>query len=176
MLTFHDALVSIAKPVFPHLKQQAIPLTVFVIAGLIGRNSRFSNRPSAPERRHLDLTQLKMMIDTGLVEISAHGYRHLNFANTGGDELHREVFLAKDLLEDALCAAVDYLAYPWGNTTDHVSQLAKDAGYQLAFTTRKRKLASTDIDRLRIPRVTWSRRATVFKLAKYYLPWVRTAS
>jgi len=175
VLTFDDALVSIAEHVFPHLKQQAIPLTIFVIAGLIGRASRFSNHPSAPQRRHLDLTQLKMMIDTGLVEIGAHGYRHLNFAKTGGDELRREIFLAKDLLEDALGVAVDYLAYPWGNTTDNVSQLAIDAGYQLAFTTRKQKLSSTDTDWLRIPRVTWSRRATVFKLAKYYLPWVRTA-
>jgi peptidoglycan/xylan/chitin deacetylase (PgdA/CDA1 family) len=175
VLTFDDALVSVAEHVFPHLRQQAIPLTIFVIAGLIGRESHFSNHPSAPGRRHLDLTQLKMMIDTGLVEIGAHGYRHLNFAKTGGEALHREIFTAKACLEDALGVAVDYLAYPWGNTTHAATQLAKDAGYRLAFTTRKQKLASSDIDWLRIPRVTWSRRATVFKLAKYYLPWVRTA-
>ncbi|CAB1077380.1 hypothetical protein D1AOALGA4SA_5169 [Olavius algarvensis Delta 1 endosymbiont] len=176
VLTFDDALVSIAEHVFPHLKQQAIPLTIFVIAGLIGRESRFSTHPSAPGRRHLDLTQLKMMIDTGLVEIGAHGYRHLNFTKTGGDELRREIFLAKDMLEDTLGVAIDYLAYPWGNTTETIRQLVKEAGYRLAFTTRKQKIVSTDIDWLRIPRVTWSRRATVFKLAKYYpLPWVRTA-
>jgi len=176
VLTFDDALVSIAEHVFPYLKQLAVPSTIFVIAGLIGRESHFSTHPSAPARRHLDLAQLKMMIDTGLVEIGAHGYRHVNFTKTNGDKLHQELFLAKELLEDSLDVAVPYLAYPWGRTTETVTRLAKEAGYQLAFTTRKQKLASTNIDFLRIPRVTWSRRATVIKLSKYYLiPWVRSA-
>ena len=38
-------------------------------ADLIGRESHYSTHASAPVRRHLDLTQLKMMIDTGLVEL-----------------------------------------------------------------------------------------------------------
>ncbi len=175
VLTFDDALVSIADHVFPYLKQQATPFTIFVIAGLIGRESHFSTHSSAPARRHLDLSQLKMMIDTGLVEIGAHGYHHLNFARVDGDQLRQEIHLAKDLLEKSLGVKVPYLAYPWGNTTDTVTQMAKDAGYRLAFTTRKKKLASNKVDFLRIPRVTWSRRATVFKLGKYYLiPWVRS--
>jgi peptidoglycan/xylan/chitin deacetylase (PgdA/CDA1 family) len=175
VLTFDDALVSIADHVFPYLKQQAIPFTIFVIAGLIGRESHFSTHSSAPGRRHLDLNQLKMMIDTGLVEIGAHGYHHVNFTKVDGDKLHQEIHLAKDLLEESLAVKVPYLAYPWGNTTETVTQMAKEAGYQLAFTTRKKKLTSNKIDFLRIPRVTWSRRATVFKLGKYYLiPWVRS--
>jgi len=176
VLTFDDALVSIAEHVFPYLKQLAVPSTIFVIAGLIGGESDFSTRPAAPARRHLDLTQLKMMMDTGLVEIGAHGYHHVNFSKVDDDKLHQEIFLAKNLLEKALGVAVPYLAYPWGNTTDTVTQLAKDAGYQLAFTTRKQKLTANNIDFLRISRVTWSRRATLFKLSKYYLvPWVRSA-
>jgi len=176
VLTFDDALVSIADHVFPFLKQQAIPITIFVIAGLIGRESHFSTRPSAPRRRHLDLAQLKILIDTGLVEIGAHGYHHVNLTRVDGDKLQHELYHAKHLLEETLDVAVPYLAYPWGNTTETVTRLAKDAGYQLAFTTRKQKLASNDIDLLRIPRVTWSRRATLFKLCKYYLiPWVRSA-
>lgn len=176
VLTFDDALISIAEHVFPYLKQQAVPITIFVIAGLIGRESHFSTHSSAPGRRHLDLTQLKMMLNTGLVEIGAHGYHHVNFTKLDGDKLRQEIHLAKDLLEESLEVEVPYLAYPWGNTTDTVRQLAKDAGYRLAFTTRKKKLTSNNIDFLRIPRVTWSRRATVIKLAKYYLiPWVRSA-
>lgn len=176
VLTFDDALASIAEHVFPYLKQQAIPITIFVIAGLIGRESHFSTRPSVPAMRHLDLTQLKMMLNTGLVEIGAHGYHHVNFSKVDGDKLRQEIHLAKELLEEEFGVAVPYLAYPWGNTTETVTQLAKDACYQLAFTTRKQKVTSNRIDFLRIPRVTWSRRATVFKLAKYYLiPWMRSA-
>jgi len=176
VLTFDDALVSIVDHVFPHLKQQEIPITIFVIAGLIGRESNFSTHPSAPKRRHLDLAQLKMLLNTGLVEIGAHGYDHVNLTQVDGDKLGQELDDAKDLLEESFDLQIDYLAYPWGNTTDAVTQRAKEAGYQLAFTTRKKKLTSNNIDFLRIPRVTWSRRATVFKLSKYYLiPWVRSA-
>ncbi len=176
VLTFDDALISIAEHVFPYLKQQAIPITIFVIAGLIGRESHFSTHPSAPRRRHLDLAQLKMLLNTGLVEIGAHGYHHVNLTQVGGDKLRQELHHAKNLLEESLEVEVSYLAYPWGNTTEAVTQLVKAAGYQLAFTTQKKKLASNNIDLLRIPRVTWSRRATLFKLSKYYLiPWVRSA-
>lgn len=176
VLTFDDALISIADHVFPYLKQQAIPVTIFVIAGLIGRESNFSNHPAAPSRRHLDLRQLKMMLNTGLVEIGAHGYHHVNLTQIDGDKLRQELRDAKDLLEEYLDVKIPYFAYPWGHTTEAVTQQVKEAGYQMAFTTQKKKLTSTNINLLRIPRVTWSRRATLFKLSKYYLiPWVRSA-
>ena len=176
VLTFDDALVSIAEHVFPYLKQLAVPSTIFVIAGLIGRESHFSTHPSAPKRRHLDLAQLKMLLNTGLVEIGAHGCHHVNLTKVDGDKLQQELHQDKHLLEEVFDVAVPYLAYPWGSTTETVTRLAKEAGYQLAFTTRKQKIASNNIDLLRIPRVTWSRRATLFKLSKYYLiPWVRSA-
>jgi peptidoglycan/xylan/chitin deacetylase (PgdA/CDA1 family) len=176
VLTFDDALISIAEHVFPHLKPQAIPITIFVIAGLIGRESHFSIHPSAPKRRHLDLAQLKMLLNTGLVEIGAHGYHHANLTQVSGDELRQELQHAKDLLEESLDVEVPYLAYPWGNTTEAVTQQVKEAGYQLAFTTQKKKLTSNNIDLFRIPRVNWSRGATLFKLCKYYLiPWMRSA-
>jgi len=176
VLTFDDALVCIAEHVFSYLEQQSIPITIFVIAGLIGRSSNFSSRPSAAGRRHLDSGQLKRMLDTGLVEIGAHGYHHLNFTRIGEEELWQELHGAKSLLEKSFEIEVPYLAYPWGDTTETVTQLAKKAGYRLAFTTRKQKLAATDVDRFRLPRVSWGRRATFLKLYKYHLvPWVRSA-
>lgn len=175
VLTFDDALISVAEHVFPYLKEQSIPITVFVIAGLLGQESQFSTRSSALRRRHLNHGQLKMLIDTSLVEIGAHGYRHLNLTRIGHSELQREIYDAKKLLEEALAAEVPYFAYPWGNTSQAVTEMVKAAGYRLAFSTRKKKLTSHNIDLFHIPRVTWGRRATVFKLAKYYLlPWFRT--
>jgi peptidoglycan/xylan/chitin deacetylase (PgdA/CDA1 family) len=176
VLTFDDALISIAEHVFPHLEQQSVPITIFVIAGLIGRESNFSARPASPGRRHLDFGQIKRLLDTGLVEIGAHGFHHVNLTRIDGDQLWQELQEAKSLLEKSFGVEIPYLAYPWGNTSETVSRLAKEAGYRLAFTTRKKKLVSTDVDRFRLPRVTWSRRATFFQLYKYYLiPGVRSA-
>jgi peptidoglycan/xylan/chitin deacetylase (PgdA/CDA1 family) len=176
VLTFDDALISISEHVFPYLKQHAIPITIFVVAGLIGGESNFSKHRPASICRHLDLEQLKKLIESGLVEVGAHGYHHLDLTAIDGDQLWRELRLAKDALEASLGVEVSYFAYPWGNTTKAVARNVKEAGYQLAFTTQKKKLASKNIDLFRIPRVNWGRRATLFKLSKYYLiPWVRSA-
>ena len=176
VLTFDDALISIAEHAYPYLEQQAIPFTIFVIAGLIGRESNFSDRPSNPRRSHLNLDQLKMLLNTGLVEIGAHGYHHINFSQVGRTKLRQELYDAKELLETSFEVEVPYLAYPWGNTTNAVTLMAQEAGYRMAFTTRKKKLTTNQVDVMRIPRVNWSRRATVLKLAKYYLiPWLRSA-
>ncbi|UCD77073.1 MAG: polysaccharide deacetylase family protein [Desulfobacterales bacterium] len=176
VLTFDDALVSISENVFAHLKQQAIPITIFVIAGLIGRESHFSKRPSGPKRRHLDLEQLKTLLKTGLVEVGAHGYNHRDLTRLKGDELWQELRPPKDLLEESLNVEVPYFAYPWGGTTQAAAQKVREAGYKLAFTTQKKKLVSPNIDPFRLPRVNWGRRANLFKLYKYYLmPWIRAA-
>ena len=118
-----------------------------------------------------------MLINTGLVEIGAHGYHHVNFTQVAGDKSLAGITPCQRSAGRHLSTVeVPYLAYPWGNTTEAVTQLVKEAGYQMAFTTRKKKLTSKNIDLLRIPRVSWSRRATLFKLSKYYLiPWVRSA-
>jgi len=177
VLTFDDALASISENVFAHLKQQAIPITIFVIAGLVGRESRFSKRSSGLLRRHLDFDQLRNLLKTGLVEIGAHGYTHCDLTRLDGNDLWQELRSAKDRLEQSLNMEVPYLSYPWGASTQAVVQKVKEAGYKLAFTTRKQKLVSTDIDPFRLPRVNWGRRSTLLQLYKYYLiPWFRTAS
>jgi peptidoglycan/xylan/chitin deacetylase (PgdA/CDA1 family) len=176
VLTFDDALVSIYEHAWPFLKQHATPFTIFVIAGLMGRESNFSKHRPEQRQRHLDAEQLNSLIKSGLVEIGAHGYNHRNLTRVDGDELWQELRTAKDVLEETLNVPVPYFAYPWGNTNTAIAQKVKDAGYQMAFTTRKKKLTSRNIDPLQIPRVNWGRRATLLKLFKYYLiPWMRTA-
>jgi peptidoglycan/xylan/chitin deacetylase (PgdA/CDA1 family) len=176
VLTFDDALVSIYEHAFPYLKQQAIPFTIFVIAGLIGSESNFSRHGPEHRLQHLKAGQLRELIESGLVEIGAHSYNHVRLTQIEGEALWRELRTAKDVLEETLNVKVPYLAYPWGNTNAAVVQKAKEAGYRAAFTTQKKKISSRNIDPLLIPRVNWGRRASLFKLYKYYLlPWVRTA-
>ena len=176
VLTFDDALASISENLFAHLHQQATPITVFVIAGLVGRESRFSKHASGQLRRHLDFDQLRSLLQTGLVEIGAHGYSHRDLTRLDDNELWQELRPAKDHLEESLNMEVPYFSYPWGAATQAVVQKVKEAGYKLAFTTRKKKLVSTDIDPFRLPRVNWGRRSTLVQLYKYYLiPWFRKA-
>ena len=175
VLTFDDAYASVFEQAFPVLKQRAIPFTVFVIAGLIGGTSHFYADRGEQPRRHLDHGQLRSMLDSGLVEVGAHGYHHRDLTRTTGDSLSKELTTARDLLAQSLEVEIPYLAYPFGSTTPAVREEARRAGYQLGFTTRKMKLNSTRVDLFAIPRVNWGRRASLFKLYKYYLlPWIRS--
>jgi peptidoglycan/xylan/chitin deacetylase (PgdA/CDA1 family) len=169
VLTFDDAYASVAEFAFPILKAENIPFTIFVVAGLIGCESNLYEHRGGKTQRHLDLDELKMLINSGLVEIGAHGYHHLDVTNIGKGQLREELKGAKAYLEDQLDLQVLYFAYPFGKTSDVVSEEVKHCGYKLAFTTRKMKVISGRVDFMQLPRVNWSRRATLFKLYKYFL-------
>ena len=176
VLTFDDAYASVGQYAFPVLKQEEIPFTIFVIAGYIGRESNFYVDRGGNAKRHLNTDELRFLIKSGLVEIGAHGYDHHDMSTLDVSELTHELREAKTFLENTLNVKVPYLAYPYGKTADEVVEEVKRSGYKLAFTTRKKKVTSKNVDFLRLPRVNWGRSATLFKLFKYYLiPFVRSA-
>jgi len=176
ILTFDDAYESIQIHLFPFLKKENIPFTIFVIAGFIGCQSNLYTQAGGHLRRHLGTAALKQLIQSGQVEIGSHGYNHFNLNQITGERLRQEIYASKELLEDLLQIKVPYFAYPYGNSTDSVVEKVKAAGYKLAFTTQKQKLVSADVDLFRLPRVNWGRRSTLLQLYKYYLiPWFRAA-
>jgi len=157
------------------LSAENVPFTVFVIAGLVGCESNLDEHHGGKISRHLDMDELKALVKSGLVEIGAHGYHHLDVTKIEAAQLREELRGAKAYLEDMLNLEVPYFAYPFGKTTDAVSEEVRLSGYKLAFTTRKMKLTTNRVDCMRLPRVNWSRRATLLKLFKYYLiPYMRS--
>jgi len=169
VLTFDDAYTSVAEHAFPILKQENIPFTVFVIADLIGGQSHYYGNRGGRPLQHLDKDDLLMLIQSGLVEIGSHGFQHLDVTAINAEALTHELKGSKQFLEYALNVEVPYYAYPIGRNNPEAVNAVKQYGFKLAFTTRKQKLASRRIDFWRLPRVTWSRNASVVKLFKYFI-------
>ncbi len=71
------------------------------------------------------------------MEIISHTQNHLDLSNPiySVDDLHREIFGSKQLLEEKLGTAVDFFVYPYGHYNEKVIQMVKQAGYKMAFTT-----------------------------------------
>jgi peptidoglycan/xylan/chitin deacetylase (PgdA/CDA1 family) len=168
VLTFDDAYSSVAEYGYPILRHSGIPFGVFVIAGLMGKESNLYVHRGGSPRRHLDSEALKSLVDSGLVEIGVHGYDHRNLTTCDGAQRLREIKEAKQALEDIFEQEVPYFAYPFGRTDGAAAEQVRQSGYRLALTTQKRKLISAEVDRWRLPRVNWGRRANIFKLTKYY--------
>jgi len=71
------------------------------------------------------------------MEIVSHTENHLDLTNSiySQDDLHREIFGSKQILEQKLATPIDFFVYPYGHHNPRVEQMVKDAGYKMAFGT-----------------------------------------
>ena len=168
VLTFDDAYACIAEHVLPVLEREGVPLTVFVVAGLMGRTSSLYAQKGGAPHRHLDAGELRELGGSGLAEFGAHGYLHLDLTQASERELERETAEARERLEDALGTQVRAFAYPYGRASEAAVEAVRRSGYELAFTTQKARLDRNRASLWRLPRVGWGRRSTTLKLVKYH--------
>lgn len=88
-----------------------------------------------PDRRALNPDELKALSDDGLVEIGAHGVRHLLLAAQPAEAQWKEISESKQHLEDILGRPVISFSYPYGGSDDVSEQtidLVKEAGFEVA--------------------------------------------
>lgn len=142
-ITFDDGFKDNYTHAFPILKKYGIPATIFLIVEEIG----------SPDR--LNWEEIIEMQNSGLVTFGSH--------TLGGDaltkvdneqELRRQIFDSKRILEERLGREVYAFSYPIGAFDDKIRSLVKDAGYKVAVVTRPaEKYRSDDVfafKRLRI--------------------------
>ena len=142
-ITFDDGYKDNYIYAFPILKKYNLPATLFIITDEVGRPDRVS------------WAEVKEMQDSGLVTIGSHtlGPDPLTKYKTK-EEVKRQIFDSKKLLEEKLGRQVNTFSYPEGRFTDWIRQLVVDAGYKCAVATNPGKKFSSDdifaLKRLRI--------------------------
>jgi peptidoglycan/xylan/chitin deacetylase (PgdA/CDA1 family) len=120
---------------FPVLKQYNLPATVFIITNEVGRADRLS------------WEEIKQMQDSGIITFGSHclGPEPLTKINSL-QEVKREIFDSKKVLEEKLGVEVNAFSYPEGRFNSKIRQLVIDAGYKLAVSTNPgKKFANDDI-------------------------------
>jgi peptidoglycan/xylan/chitin deacetylase (PgdA/CDA1 family) len=80
--------------------------------------------------------QVKAAKEVGM-EILSHSRNHLDLASAKYSEqdLQREIFESKKILEEKLGTVIESFVYPYGRYNDRVVELVKQVGYKIAFTT-----------------------------------------
>ncbi|MCX5709893.1 MAG: polysaccharide deacetylase family protein, partial [Candidatus Omnitrophica bacterium] len=130
---------------FPILKKYRIPATMFVIVDEISR----------PQGDRLSWEEIRIMLDSVMVDIGSHtmGPQPLVFIKSE-DELRRQIFESKKILEERLGNKIGLFSYPEGFFNAKIRQLVIDAGYLGAVATNPgRKYPSNDaflLKRIRI--------------------------
>lgn len=125
-LTFADNYLGFYKYAWPIIKRERIPCTMFVHTGFVG---------SKVGRPKMNWDQLRELDRSGLVTVASQTVNHPEDLTVLSDEKVKQEFLNSKLrLERELGHPQKYLAYPNGKYDDRISGLAKNCGYEFAFT------------------------------------------
>ena len=113
VLTFDDGYQSVYTEAFPILERHGMTATVFPTLGTRSRGAPTSRLPAFEGRTMLSWNEIRKMQLAG-VAFGAHTVTHRDLTRLSLDEVTAEVRDGKAVLEDALSAAVDCFAYPFG--------------------------------------------------------------
>lgn len=151
VLTFDDGYQSLYTEVFPILQEIGFSATVFLIAGLCGKDNHWPGQPSSiPKMNLLTWGQIDEMARFG-IEFGSHTFHHPRLDLLPERALYDEIVLPKEMLESRLGHSVTVFAYPYGRYTDQVKDWVGNH-YEAACSTRIGLVTSVS-DRYALERV-----------------------
>ena len=133
LLTFDDGYASLADDVYPLLADLGFTATTFVITDFVGRTNTWDVRYTWRRLPHLDWPVIEHWQAKGF-DFGSHSatHRRLTWLSTAAvrEELERS---RRTLVQRLGPDAGRAVAYPFGARTERVSELARQAGYELGF-------------------------------------------
>lgn len=131
VVTADDGWLSVYKYMFPIVRENNIPVTLFIYPQTISAGVNA-----------MTWEQLKELQDTGLFNIQSHTYDHPNFkqmkkhlsAEKYAAYVNMQMEKSKKILEEKTGTKITLLAWPFGIYNDYLEDQAAKAGYDMAFT------------------------------------------
>jgi peptidoglycan/xylan/chitin deacetylase (PgdA/CDA1 family) len=176
-VTFDDAYRSVLTAL-PTLRALGVPVTVFACPGYADQGSV----PYMPELTDevtahgellvtMDWDELRELASHG-VTIGSHTVTHPHLPELSDGELRRELGASRERVETELGARCRYLAYPYGEENARVRAVAREVGYEAAFTLDN---WARPMDPYAVPRLVINRGDTLVRATlKTWAPARRT--
>ena len=141
-VTFDDGYQDNYTNAYPVIKKYGLKATVFVITSTIDKNAKCLNS-----------SELREMQANGM-DIESHTVNHEELNSLSYEKQLETLKKSKNDIENLLNKKVYYLAYPVGKWDNNSLKALKNAGYNMAFTTKNSKSNKTDglytLNRVRI--------------------------
>ena len=149
-ITFDDGFVDCLRHAAPVLHEAGMRATMYVVAGLVGRRSRWllDEGVDLPLVDRAGIAEL----EAAGVECQSHSMTHPRLTDCPDEALADELVRSREVLEDLTGHAVTSVAYPHGAYDARVRRATAAAGYRTAYTTQPGKALPVD-DPLELPRV-----------------------
>jgi peptidoglycan/xylan/chitin deacetylase (PgdA/CDA1 family) len=128
-LTFDDSHEDFFERAYPILHDLGFTATVFVVTNWTHGQSNLEREGN---NQHLTWEQIEILRKNG-ISFGSHTCTHSRLPGLPQEEIRHELIASKECLETKLGQKIDWLAYPYGSSTDEIQRMAKDAGYKAAF-------------------------------------------
>lgn len=128
VMTFDDGFANFFTHALPVCERHGIHVTVFCVAGYLGRSSSWD---ALPKQSHLTKSQIREISRLGH-EIGSHTLSHANLTYLSDHELQTELSESKKILEDCTGKPVTSLSFPFGRISRRVWEAAKKIGFTAA--------------------------------------------
>ncbi len=170
-ITFDDGFANLATAGAPVLARHGFPATVYMIAGMIGRTTQWSDhgRP-LPAESLLTWPGIRALAAQG-IEIGAHTVTHGFLSTYAPAALTHELADGRTMLETGLGRPVTAFAYPQGDYTPAVVRATRAAGYTTAVTMDQGRAGRTD-DPWRLPRLYVGRNTSPATMRAFVVPTI----
>jgi len=133
LLTFDDGYGELYDTVLPGLDARGVPFHVFLVTDYAGRTNEWDLSLGRRPFVHLDWGQVENMASHG-VTFGSHGATHGDLTRMDSDEVRAELERSKRAIEEHVGGAVGTVSYPFGRYNDAVAAIAREAGYEAAFS------------------------------------------
>lgn len=124
-ITFDDGYRDNLTVALPLLERFQVPITLFVVAGFLGRDA------------YLSREELREISKHPLVRIGAHGLWHRHFTRLSLDEARFELTESRRQLSGITGKTVDLLAWPYGECNTELELLSSECGYRASWSVWK---------------------------------------
>lgn len=163
-ITFDDGSKSVYSNGFKVMKNNGVKATVFMVSGLIGGVNDWDIRNGETADEMLDVKDLKEMAEYG-IEFGAHTKTHPHLTQISPEQAYNELFESKKDLESLLTAGINFFAYPYGDFSEEVIDIAKKTGFWGACTT-KTGIVKKNSDFFALNRVAIRHNTDLFKFKR----------
>lgn len=153
-ITFDDGFQNNLTHALPVLQRHSFTATCYGVSKLIGGTNRWDQGKVA-EKPLMTLADWRAWRDAGM-DIGSHTRTHANLKELLPDEARAQIAGSKTELEQAVGCEVRHFCYPYGWYQAEHAQMAHEAGYLSATTTRRGRVHA-GADPFTLPRIMVAR-------------------
>lgn len=135
VITFDDGYADFTEHALPVLRDHGFTATVFAVGSLVGGTSVWMREEQGVERPLMGWREIEGLRREGIT-IGSHGSTHRRLGGLDRNDALDEIAGSKLILEERLGAAVEHFAYPYGDMSESVAAVVREAGYLTACSTR----------------------------------------